>query len=204
MRRASPWQTVRGVPERDRHFHSVIARLLLRNPTFLDMAKVRITRWIRSNGPYQPYLEWHSLLQRSSDYIAATIAADTEQGDALRARSPIVALLTEAQHQIAYQTYTGRIARERSPQSANEVLQYIGSALYERGGAAPSIVQARDIDYLLVRLAHSTMFPIEVRPWLINREPLLAQRPIDLLCVGNVLRLVRIINAIDEGEPLLR
>jgi hypothetical protein len=186
--------------ERDLLYHRLVASQLRANPSFLDIARIRMQRWIARNGPRHPYVSWVRLLSRSSDVVSQRLTMRGPAGLQLRAESPLIRAVTDSQQATLLRRFAGTV---RYPLDGPCGLTYLRHHLLADAGEALWQLeqpQRKVLDFVLLRCAHSIFVAEEFLVWLVAREPfLLGSTPLDVLVSGDPLRVARVIDAVDQG-----
>ncbi|HKM64282.1 MAG TPA: hypothetical protein VJY39_17510 [Acidisphaera sp.] len=95
--------------ERSLAMHLLVAEKLRANPALLERALQTLRRWRESGGSPAPALaEWEHVLSRPIDQVTAFLSERSERAGRLRQSSPFAGILTEAERQAIYESYSAR------------------------------------------------------------------------------------------------
>lgn len=184
----------------DLRYHQLVAAELLRNELFLELVVLQLRRFVCRHGLRQPHVEWLGILQQPAVFVAQCLSERSVDGDRLRSTSPIIQALPRAHMLKLFRRFVGvvsvgeKIGRPRT-------LQYVSDQVY---GPAPRNVSLPILDYLLLRILHSTMYFEEILGWLQRPEPLLCWAdPVDFFATASALPVFRAIDEIDRGHYVL-
>ena len=97
------------IDERSLAMHRQIARKLRANPGLLDEARDNLGRWQKMEGsPTLTLSEWDDILSGSAAQVADFLEERSERATRLRQSSPFAGILTEAERQAIYESYSTR------------------------------------------------------------------------------------------------
>ncbi|HSU07126.1 MAG TPA: hypothetical protein VLI93_16310 [Acetobacteraceae bacterium] len=97
------------VDERSLAMHRLVARKLRANPALLDEARDNLRRWQKMEGsPTLTLSEWENILGGSAAQVAEFLEERSERATRLRQSSPFAGILTEAERQAIYESYSTR------------------------------------------------------------------------------------------------
>jgi len=95
--------------ERSLAMHRLIARKLRANPDLLDEARDNLRRWQKMDGcPRLTLSEWADILSGSAAQVAEFLEESSQRATRLRQSSPFAGILTEAERQAIYESYSTR------------------------------------------------------------------------------------------------
>jgi hypothetical protein len=99
----------RRVDERSLAMHRLIAEKVRANPALLDEARNNLRRWQEMDGsPVLTLAEWEGILRGNAAEVAAFLEERSERATRLRQSSPFAGILTEAERQAIYESYSTR------------------------------------------------------------------------------------------------
>lgn len=97
------------VDERSLAMHRLIAEKVLADPALLDTARGNLRRWQNTEGsPRLTLSEWENILGGSAAQVAQFLVEHSERATRLRQSSPFAGILTEAERQTIYESYSTR------------------------------------------------------------------------------------------------
>lgn len=87
--------------------HALIARRISRQPQLLDRARDNLRRWRTRFGTDTPrwWQEWHRLLRRPWNEVAATMTDPGEHAARLRQSTPFAGVLTPAERRRLHEAF---------------------------------------------------------------------------------------------------
>jgi hypothetical protein len=95
--------------ERSLALHQLVARKVLADPALLDKARETVRRWQAMEGsPRLALAEWEGILKRPADAVARFLTERSERATRLRQSSPFCGVLTDAERQAVYESYSTR------------------------------------------------------------------------------------------------
>jgi hypothetical protein len=104
----------RRLDERSLAMHKLIAAKVLADPTLLDKARDNLRRWHQMDGsPKLALAEWEQILSRPTDQIAQFLTERSERATRLRQSSPFAGVLSEAERQAIYESFSTRTYNPR-------------------------------------------------------------------------------------------
>lgn len=100
--------------ERSLAMHRLVARKVLADPALLDRARENVRRWQKTDGsPSLALSEWENILAGPVDQVARFLVEPSERATRLRQSSPFAGILTEAERQTIYESYSTRTYHPR-------------------------------------------------------------------------------------------
>jgi hypothetical protein len=97
------------VDERSLAMHRLVAEKLRTNPALLDRARENLHRWRKTEGsPSLTLAEWETILSGPAAQVAQFLEERSERATRLRQSSPFAGILTEAERQAVYESYSTR------------------------------------------------------------------------------------------------
>ena len=97
------------IDERSLAMHRQIVRKLRANPGLLDEARDNLGRWQKMEGsPTLTLSGWEDILSGSAAQVADFLEERSERATRLRQSSPFAGILTEAERQAIYESYSTR------------------------------------------------------------------------------------------------
>jgi hypothetical protein len=103
----APYSSHRLLEARSLAMHAVIARKIEHDPKLLAVPRRNLARW-RTRWPDEPpawFSEWHAILKRPWQEIAALITEPSENAARLRQSSPFAGVLTPAERDRIYEAF---------------------------------------------------------------------------------------------------
>jgi hypothetical protein len=95
--------------ERSLAMHQLIAAKVQADPALLDKARENVRRWQADEGsPKLALAEWEQILIGSINQIVQFLVERSERATRLRQSSPFAGILTEAERQAIYESYSTR------------------------------------------------------------------------------------------------
>jgi len=95
--------------ERSLAMHRLIAAKVQADPVLLDKARENVRRWQESDGsPKLALAEWEQILGGPVNQVAQFVTERSERATRLRQSSPFAGILTEAERQAIYESYSTR------------------------------------------------------------------------------------------------
>jgi hypothetical protein len=95
--------------ERSLAMHELVAQKVQAVPALLDKARENIRRWREtSRTPSRALAEWEQILSSPADQVTAFLVERSEKAARLRQSSPFCGILTEAERQAIYESYSTR------------------------------------------------------------------------------------------------
>lgn len=99
----------RRLDERSLALHRLVARKVLADPALLDKARENVRRWQTMEGiPSMALSEWESILSGPVGQVTQFLMESSERATRLRQSSPFCGILTEAERQAIYESYSTR------------------------------------------------------------------------------------------------
>ena len=100
--------------ERSLALHELVARKVQAAPALLDKARGNVRRWQEASGsPSLALAEWEQILSSPVDQVTAFLVERSERATRLRQSSPFCGILTEAERQAIYESYSTRTYHPR-------------------------------------------------------------------------------------------
>ena len=100
--------------ERSLALHELVARKVQAAPALLDKARENLRRWQGANAsPSLAFEEWEQILRSPVDQVTAFLVERSERATRLRQSSPFAGILTEAERQAIYESYSTRTHHSR-------------------------------------------------------------------------------------------
>jgi hypothetical protein len=97
------------IDERSLAMHRLVARKLRAIPALLDEARDNLRRWQKMKGsPMLTLSEWEDILNGSASRVAEFLEERSERATRLRQSSPFAGILTDAERQAIYESYSTR------------------------------------------------------------------------------------------------
>jgi len=97
------------VDERSLAMHRLIAERVLADPGLLEKARANVRRWQQMEGsPTLALSEWENILNGPVAEVAQFLVERSEKATRLRQSSPFTGILTEAERQRIYDTFSTR------------------------------------------------------------------------------------------------
>lgn len=97
------------VDERSLAMHRLIAEKVRADPALLDKARENLRRWQKTEGsPSLTLAEWENILSGPAARVAQFLEERSERATRLRQSSPFAGILTEAERQTIYESYSTR------------------------------------------------------------------------------------------------
>ncbi len=89
--------------------HRLIAEKVQADPGLLDTARETLRRWQHSDGsPQMALAEWEEILGGPVHQVVRFVTERSERATRLRQSSPFAGILTEAERQAIYESYSTR------------------------------------------------------------------------------------------------
>ena len=99
----------RRIDERSLALHRLVAAKLRADPAILNEARDNLLRWQKMDGsPVLPLSEWEKILSGTPSQVAAFLEERSERATRLRQSSPFAGILTEAERNAVYESYSAR------------------------------------------------------------------------------------------------
>ncbi|HJU15420.1 MAG TPA: hypothetical protein VJ770_03035 [Stellaceae bacterium] len=100
--------------ERSLTMHKLIAAKVLADPALLDKARDNLRRWQQMDGsPKLALAEWEQILSGPIDQIAQFLTERSGRATRLRQSSPFAGVLSEAERQAIYESFSTRTYHPR-------------------------------------------------------------------------------------------
>jgi hypothetical protein len=100
--------------ERSLAMHRLIAAKVEANPALLDQARENLRRWQELEGcPKLALAEWEQILGGPLGRVTEFLTDRSERAARLRQSSPFAGLLTEAEREAIYESYSARTYHPR-------------------------------------------------------------------------------------------
>ncbi len=100
--------------ERSLALHQLVAQKVLIAPALLDKARENMRRWQAANrSPSLALAEWEQILNSPVNQVVAFLVERSERATRLRQSSPFCGILTEAERQAIYESYSTRTYHPR-------------------------------------------------------------------------------------------
>jgi hypothetical protein len=97
------------VDARSLAMHRLVAEKLRADPALLDQARENLRRWQNADGsPSHTLAEWANVLHGPAAHVARFLEEWSERASRLRQSSPFAGVLTEAERQTIYESYSTR------------------------------------------------------------------------------------------------
>jgi hypothetical protein len=97
------------INERSLAMHRLVAEKVRANPALLDKARQNLRRWQNTEGsPSLTLAEWENILSGPVAHVAQFLEERSERATRLRQSSPFAGILTEAERQTIYESYSTR------------------------------------------------------------------------------------------------
>jgi hypothetical protein len=97
------------IDERSLVMHRLIAAKVRASPVLLDKARENLRRWQKTEGsPSLTLAEWEDTLTDPAGDVALLLEDSSERATRLRQSSPFAGILTEAERQTIYESYSTR------------------------------------------------------------------------------------------------
>ncbi|MGQ0445692.1 MAG: hypothetical protein ACT4O2_11355 [Beijerinckiaceae bacterium] len=97
------------VDERSLAMHRLVAKKVQADPDLLEKARENLRRWRKAEGsPSLTLAEWENVLSGPVAQVAQFLEERTERATRLRQSSPFAGILTEAERQTIYESYSTR------------------------------------------------------------------------------------------------
>lgn len=97
------------VDERSLAMHRLVAGKVREDPALLDTARENRRRWRKTEGhPSLTLAEWADILSGPAAQVARFLVERSERATRLRQSSPFAGILTEAERQTIYGSYSAR------------------------------------------------------------------------------------------------
>ncbi len=89
--------------------HRLVAEKLRADHALLDKARENLRRWQNTDGsPSLTLAEWENILSGPVSQVALFLEERSERADGLRQSSPSAGILTQAERQTVYESYSTR------------------------------------------------------------------------------------------------
>jgi hypothetical protein len=99
----------RRIEERSLAMHRLVAAKLRANPAVLDEARDNLRRWQKMDGsPVLTLSEWENILSGTPAQVADFLEERSERATRLRQSSPFAGVLTDAERNAIYESYSTR------------------------------------------------------------------------------------------------
>ena len=99
----------RRIDERSLAMHRLIAEKVRANPALLDEARANLRRAQEKEGsPSLALAEWENILSGDAAQVAEFLENRSERATRLRQSSPFAGILTEAERNAIYESYSTR------------------------------------------------------------------------------------------------
>jgi hypothetical protein len=97
------------VNERSLAMHRLVAEKLRADPALLGRAMENLHRWQKTEGsPSLTFAEWEGILGGPATQVAQFLEERSERATRLRQSSPFAGILTDAERQAIYESYSTR------------------------------------------------------------------------------------------------
>lgn len=97
------------VDERSLAMHRLVAEKVPANPALLDVARDNLRRWQEMDGsPVLTLSEWEDILSGTAAQVTEFLEERSERATRLRQSSPFAGILTAAERQAIYKSYSTR------------------------------------------------------------------------------------------------
>jgi hypothetical protein len=97
------------VDERSLAMHRLVAEKVRGDPALLEKARENLRRWQKTeSSPSRTLAEWEHILSGPASQVAQFLEERSERAIRLRQSSPFAGILTEAERQTVYESYSTR------------------------------------------------------------------------------------------------
>jgi hypothetical protein len=104
----------RRLDDRSLALHELVARKLLADPAVLEKARENVRRWQEADAsPKLALAEWSEILSGQASEVAQFLTERSERATRLRQSSPFAGVLSDAERQAIYESFSTRTYNPR-------------------------------------------------------------------------------------------